>query len=62
VPSSPKEVALVSNSSNGIVLSWLPPESPNGKIEKYQIYLKEEIEDLAFQDQRDYCKEGREKR
>ena len=59
-PSPPMDFALTSNSSRGIVISWLPPENPNGLIIKYELYMKEEREDLAFQDQRDYCK-GRKK-
>lgn len=56
VPTQPTELSLASNSSSGITISWYPPEHPNGIIEKYQVYMKEEKEDAKFQDQRDYCK------
>lgn len=58
-PSAPTRLSISSNSSSEVAISWYPPESPNGELETFEIYIRSVPEDVAFQDTRNYCKDGR---
>ncbi|CAB4064419.1 DSCAM [Lepeophtheirus salmonis] len=40
VPGPPERIHAVVQSPESIIISWLPPTSPNGRIERYHIYLR----------------------
>jgi len=39
VPSVPADIKAVVSSKRSILVSWLPPELPNGVIKKYTLYV-----------------------
>ncbi|CAL8103483.1 unnamed protein product [Orchesella dallaii] len=41
VPSPPSSIKALVSSRRSILVSWLPPEFPNGRIEKYTLYSRQ---------------------
>lgn len=41
VPEAPTSVKALVMSADSILVSWLPPERPNGIITQYTVYYKE---------------------
>ncbi|XP_046679180.1 Down syndrome cell adhesion molecule-like protein Dscam2 isoform X2 [Homalodisca vitripennis] len=39
-PGSPADIKVAVSSSNSLVVSWLPPNDPNGLITKYNLYTR----------------------
>lgn len=42
VPDAPTSVKALVMSADSILVSWLPPDRPNGIITQYTVYFKEE--------------------
>lgn len=42
VPGPPAGIKALALSSDSILVSWLPPLQPNGRISKYTVYFREE--------------------
>ena len=40
VPGSPSNIKALPVDRNSIMISWLPPEEPNGEILGYSLYMK----------------------
>ncbi len=43
VPSAPADIKAVTSGDNSVLVSWRPPNSPNGRIQKYTVYRREVI-------------------
>ena len=41
MPGPPRSIKAVVDSQDAVVVSWLPPATPNGKIQQYNIYVRE---------------------
>merc|ERR1719438_190201 len=41
VPGPPRSIKVVVDSQDAVVVSWLPPDQPNGVIVQYNIYIRE---------------------
>ncbi|CAK1540390.1 unnamed protein product [Leptosia nina] len=41
VPSSPEKIKALAYSSDSVLVSWLPPQHPNGIISHYTVYYRE---------------------
>ena len=41
VPSEVRSIEIISHESNGLRIKWLPPNSPNGDIQRYYIQWNE---------------------
>ncbi|CAG7820907.1 unnamed protein product, partial [Allacma fusca] len=40
VPSAPAGLKAVVSSRRSVLISWLPPETPNGRINKFTLYIR----------------------
>lgn len=49
VPSAPADIKAVVSSRNKILVSWLPPSSPNGVLVGYTLYMS------VIEDGREVC-------
>lgn len=49
VPSAPANIKAVVSSRNKILVSWLPPSSPNGVLVGYTLYMS------VIEDGREVC-------
>ncbi|XP_075217094.1 insulin-like receptor [Lycorma delicatula] len=56
-PTKPILPKAYSNSSHELVISWFPPNQPNGNVTHYIIQGTWERDDQNFLQQRNYCKE-----
>uniref|UniRef100_A0ABD2XMG2 Tyrosine-protein kinase receptor n=1 Tax=Trichogramma kaykai TaxID=54128 RepID=A0ABD2XMG2_9HYME len=56
-PSAVRSLAIYSNSSDTLVINWLPPLNPNCNLTHYRIIGKLEPYDLNYLKQRNYCDE-----
>ncbi|XP_073983157.1 insulin receptor-like isoform X2 [Rhodnius prolixus] len=55
-PSMPLYLLAHSNSSSEIVVTWEPPEKPNGKLSHYIVKATMHGDDPTYLEARDYCK------
>ncbi|KAJ8926815.1 hypothetical protein NQ314_020663 [Rhamnusium bicolor] len=55
MPSSPQNLQVVSNSSDSLIISWLPPANPNGNITHYIISCKKHSNGDNDSEDRNYC-------
>ena len=40
VPGPPRSIKMVVSDQDAVVVSWLPPDQPNGVIVQYNIYVR----------------------
>ena len=57
-PDPPESILVEKTNYSSLNVSWLPPKSPNGVIDHYEIELQYKRTDIARTLGRDYCKEG----
>ena len=43
VPSAPSDIKAVTSGDHSVIVSWRPPNSPNGNIQKYTVYRREVV-------------------
>ncbi|XP_078678521.1 insulin-like peptide receptor isoform X2 [Branchiostoma floridae x Branchiostoma belcheri] len=57
-PTHPLDVVVYSNSSNILIITWKPPNRPNGNVTHYIVKYKRQQEDVSSMESRDYCQGG----
>ncbi|XP_066274508.1 insulin-like peptide receptor isoform X2 [Branchiostoma lanceolatum] len=57
-PTHPLDVVVYSNSSNTLIITWNPPNRPNGNVTHYIVKYKRQQEDVSAMENRDYCQGG----
>lgn len=55
MPSPPQNLQVISNSSDSLKISWLPPAHPNGDITHYIVSGKKHLNGDMYSKDRDYC-------
>jgi len=45
VPEAPSKVKALVMSGDSILVSWKPPEQPNGIVSQYTVYVREDSEE-----------------
>ncbi|XP_023335203.1 Down syndrome cell adhesion molecule-like protein Dscam2 [Eurytemora carolleeae] len=48
LPGAPANIKTISVSSNSVLVTWLPPIHPNGRITLYKVYMKTMLEGQPF--------------
>ena len=43
VPSAPADIKAVTSGERSLIVSWKPPDRPNGVIEKYTVFRREVV-------------------
>lgn len=56
-PTPPRGLNIRTNSSNVLIISWMPPLQNNGQLKHYRIIGRMEVDDSKFLAQRNYCEE-----
>eukprot|EP00058_Branchiostoma_floridae_P000276 XP_002585764.1 hypothetical protein BRAFLDRAFT_128184 [Branchiostoma floridae] len=54
-PTHPQDVVVYSNSSNTLIITWKPPNRPNGNVTHYIVRYKRQLEEEDSMEHREYC-------